>query len=74
MTILNCDKCGGTHYGSLKRPYNLAPCVVCGDQTIYACSDCGIDSGGKRSVHVCEKPTCLETHEKQHPTTDARRD
>lgn len=63
MTIENCPNCGGIHYGSHKCPYNLAPCVVCGALTIYACSDCAIDSAGKQSVHVCTNGTCQETHE-----------
>lgn len=65
MAIENCPICGGTHYGSIKCPYRAAPCVVCGDQTIYACSDCAIDTG--KPVHVCERPECRDTHEKNHP-------
>ncbi len=63
MTILDCPKCGGTHYGSHECPFTLAPCVVCGDETIMACSDCAIDSGGKTSVHVCRKSECRDAHE-----------
>lgn len=64
-----CANCGGQHFGSPKGycPYINAPCVVCGDQTIYACSDCAIDSGGERSVHVCERAECQRTHEVKHP-------
>lgn len=47
--------------------YGAAACVVCGDPTIYACSDCGIDSGGDKSVHVCTKRDCQNIHEKLHP-------
>lgn len=65
--ILNCQTCGGTHYGSIKCPYIEAPCIVCGDLTIMACSDCAIDSGGKESVHVCIKRECRDLHEKMHP-------
>lgn len=63
MTILNCPNCGGTHYGSNKCPYINAPCVVCGEPTIYACSDCCINSGGKAGVHVCAKTACQDEHE-----------
>lgn len=66
MTILNCPNCGGTHYGSHKCPYTKAPCVVCGDDTIDACADCAISSGGKESVHVCEKSECRDAHEREH--------
>ena len=67
MTIEDCANCGGTHYGSYECPYNPAePCTVCGAPTIYACSDCAIDSGGKETVHVCGKPTCRDTHDKIH--------
>lgn len=63
MTIINCPNCGGTHYGSLKCPYTKEPCVICGDMTVLACSDCAIDSGGKEAVHVCEKRECRDKHE-----------
>jgi hypothetical protein len=66
MTIRDCPQCGGTHFGSNKCPYTLAPCVVCGAQTIYACSDCAIDSGGERRVHICERGECQLAHEKLH--------
>lgn len=66
MTILNCPRCGGTHYGSNGCPYIEAPCSVCGKLTILACSDCSIDSGGKRSVHVCSNSGCRDVHERQH--------
>ncbi len=66
MTIKDCPICGGTHYGSHKCPYTLAPCCVCGDDTIWACSDCGINSAGKQSVHVCGKSECRDTHEQIH--------
>ncbi len=64
MTILNCSDCGGIHYGSVKCPYTALPCAVCGIATIYACSDCAIDSGGATSVHVCEKSECRDAHER----------
>lgn len=63
MTIQNCPDCGGTHFGSNKCPFIKAPCCVCDDPTILACSDCGIDSGGKTSVHVCVKDSCRDEHE-----------
>lgn len=64
MTIDNCSNCGGTHYGSHQCPYKSLPCVVCGIATIFACSDCAINSGGKKTVHVCEKAHCKDSHEK----------
>jgi hypothetical protein len=67
MTIRNCPNCGGDHFGSNKCPYIKAPCVICGTSTILACSDCAIDSGGKNSVHVCNKTECRNEHEKLHP-------
>jgi hypothetical protein len=64
MTIKNCPKCGGDHYGSFECPFILAPCIICGIDTILACADCAIEG---RSVHVCEKSECRNTHEsKQH--------
>ena len=63
MNIQNCPRCGGTHYGSVECPFKLTPCVVCGADTIMACSDCAIDSGGKTSVHVCGKSECRDAHE-----------
>jgi hypothetical protein len=67
VTIQNCPICGGTHFGSNQCPFIVAPCVVCGQMTIFACSDCAIDSGGERSVHVCSRPECQREHEKLHP-------
>ena len=64
MTIKDCPNCGGTHYGAHRCPFIKAPCAVCGADTIFACSDCGIDSGGKESVHICEKPECRDGHER----------
>lgn len=63
MTIQNCQKCGGTHFGSYECPYITAPCVVCGANTVLACSDCAIDSGGRESVHVCDNRECRNRHE-----------
>lgn len=63
MTIKMCPCCGGDHYGSNKCPFIEAPCVVCGDMTVMACSDCAINSGGRESVHVCVKPECRDRHE-----------
>lgn len=62
-----CGNCGGRHYGSPRDycPFTSAPCVVCGDATIYACSDCQIDTA--KSVHVCGKVNCQRAHEKLHP-------
>lgn len=64
MSIRNCPNCGGTHIGSLKCPFISSPCVVCGTDTVMACSDCAIDTG--KSVHVCGKPDCLRQHEALH--------
>jgi hypothetical protein len=66
MTIRNCPNCGGDHFGSNKCPYRSAPCVICGADTILACSDCAIDSAGENSVHVCSRPECRDAHEKKH--------
>src|SRR6266536_3464743 len=63
MTIQKCPTCGGMHFGSNECPYIEAPCVVCGNPTILACSDCAIESGGKSSVHVCAKEECRHEHE-----------
>ncbi|MDB5612092.1 MAG: hypothetical protein JWP25_8992 [Bradyrhizobium sp.] len=64
MTIENCPNCGGTHFGcTYECPFTKAPCCVCGDPTILACSDCAIDSGGQTSVHVCSKGACRDEHE-----------
>lgn len=59
-----CPNCGGTHFGSRDCPYTKAACVVCGTPTIYACSDCRIDTS--KSVHVCEKVECQRQHETAH--------
>ena len=64
MTITDCLNCGGIHYGSHTCPFNPAePCIICGDKTIYACSDCAINSGGTKAVHVCERSACRDAHE-----------
>lgn len=62
-----CPNCGGRHYGSPAGycPYKKAPCVICNADTIYACSDCQIDTG--KSVHICEKVSCQREHEELHP-------
>lgn len=63
MTIKDCPKCGGDHWGQHECPFIKAPCCVCKEPTILACSDCAIDSGGKTSVHVCSKAACRDEHE-----------
>lgn len=63
VTILNCPNCGGTHYGVHVCPFISAQCVVCGNPTVFACSDCAIDSAGKASVHVCDRGGCRTAHE-----------
>lgn len=74
-TALNCPHCGGTHIGTSKCPFISAPCVVCSDATILACSDCAINSGGKNSVHVCAKKECRDRHEADfHSTTPSLTD
>lgn len=70
MIIKDCPNCGGTHYGSITCPYLSDPCVVCGRETILACSDCAIDSGGKASIHVCSFNTCRTQHEAMHEAID----
>lgn len=61
MSIENCPTCGGTHIGQNKCPFIVAPCVVCGNDTILACSDCAIETGN--SVHVCKSTECRDKHE-----------
>lgn len=63
MIIQDCPNCGGIHYGSLKCSYIKTPCVICGEETIFACSDCAIESGGNSAVHVCAKTECRDRHE-----------
>ena len=38
-------------------------CTVCGERTDWACSDCAIDSGGRKTVYVCNKTACRDAHE-----------
>jgi hypothetical protein len=40
-------------------------CHVCGQQTLYACSDCRIDFGV--TVYVCNKKECRDAHEQKCP-------
>lgn len=58
-----CENCGGIHFGSIGCPFTKAPCVGCGTDTIFACSDCQIDG---RTVHVCGALHCRVVHEKIH--------
>ena len=69
--IRSCPTCGGDHFGSSVCPYTPAPCVICGDETIMACSDCAINSGGRNRVHVCNKTGCRDAHERAHPPAPA---
>jgi len=62
--VENCPDCGGTHFGSHACPYIKAPCIVCGAETVWACSDCAIDAAGKRSTHICKKTECRDVHER----------
>lgn len=41
----------------------MAVCSMCGKQTCLACADCGIDSAGTKTVHVCMDPKCRDAHE-----------
>jgi len=61
----SCPNCGGIHFGTRfdNCPFIKAPCEICGTPTIYACSDCKIDTGV--SVHVCEKTFCQTQHDKK---------
>lgn len=61
IAVGDCPNCGGTHFGSFKCPFTKSPCVICGEDTIMACSDCAIETG--KSVHVCTKPGCRDEHE-----------
>lgn len=63
-TITECPKCGGTHIGGRTGhcPYDdLRPCVICGNKTAYACSDCKIET--RNTVSVCHKTECRDAHE-----------
>ena len=40
------------------------PCSVCGDTTVWACSDCKLDTSV--SVYVCDKGACQRAHERTH--------
>lgn len=57
-----CEYCDGIHLGSGPCPYR-GPCVVCGEQTVFACADCGIDSAGRETVRVCTSSDCRDKHE-----------
>ena len=62
MSIENCPNCGGAHFGSNKCPFNPAqPCSICGELTVWACSDCQINTG--KTVNVCNKSACRDAHE-----------
>lgn len=36
-------------------------CHVCGEQTLWACSDCRINFA--TTIYVCQKPACRDEHE-----------
>lgn len=61
MSVENCPNCSGTHVGHNRCPFHAGPCVVCGEDTHWACADCRID--GKGSVYVCGKRECRDKHE-----------
>ena len=44
------------------KKYDAGNCIVCGELTVWACSDCAIDTGG--TIHVCNKTKCRDEHEK----------
>lgn len=44
-------------------------CHVCGDQTLFACSDCQINL--KATVYVCGKIACRTTHDEVCSATAA---
>ena len=54
-----------------KRDYGVRgetlyrPCVVCGEDTGWCCSDCAIER--ELVVHVCPRTTCQEAHEHERP-------
>lgn len=60
-----CGTCNGGMPSERTRQ-----CVECGDSTFLACSDCAIDSEGKRTVYVCAKASCRDAHEKKHPDVE----
>ncbi len=43
--------------------YVVKPCVVCGQDTSFACSDCAINGAGREQVHVCPTLSCQKEHE-----------
>jgi hypothetical protein len=60
-----CPNCGDPlgHHG-LMCPFKKAqPCVICGEMTVWACSDCQISR--KETIHVCTKPACRNAHERE---------
>lgn len=69
MSVLVCPNCGGTHYGSHKCPYTKGVCVICGEETVFACADCRIDTG--MTINVCSSTDCRDRHEAAtHPSTN----
>jgi len=58
---MNCPHCDETMHSAEECPYTKGVCIICGDDTIWACSDCAVDTG--KSVHVCKKTDCRDTHE-----------
>jgi hypothetical protein len=62
-----CSDCGETHYGDTECPYTkLEPCSICEELTLYACSDCRIDT--QKTIPVCVQSACRDKHEQLvHP-------
>lgn len=54
-------------YTELKRCCTICDarkvCHVCGEQTLFACSDCRINFAA--TVYVCTKPACRDEHERK---------
>lgn len=56
-----------SHYEELKRCCTVCDrkkkCHVCGEQTLFACSDCRINF--QATVYVCAKDSCQDAHEQK---------
>lgn len=63
-----CPHCGEIHLGhsmTVHTSKRMKPCEICGEQTLYCCSDCQIER--RETVHVCIKSGCRDAHEAKHP-------
>jgi hypothetical protein len=45
----------------------MGRCSICGGDTDLCCSDCGIESGGEKTVYVCSRSECRDEHERLNP-------